>query len=123
MKVGAEGRRYEEVNDAASIPRRTLDWHEAEDGRCIVLRPKFGRSPLGRWLASRVWDPHYRIRLDEVGTFVWKACDGRTSLSSIADQLREEFGPRVEPADQRLVAFVRTMLHSRMLELSYSGRN
>ena len=111
------------MDPRATTPRRMLDWREAEDGRCIVLRPKFGRSPLGRWLGSRVGEPHYRIRLDEIGTFVWKACDGRTSLSSIADQMREEFGPRVEPAEQRLVAFVGKMLHSRMLDLGYSGRN
>ena len=98
-------------------PHRMLDWREREAGRCILLRPKFGRSSVGRWLASRVVEPHYRIRLDEIGTFVWKACDGETSLASIADRMREEFGPRAEPAEQRLAVFVRKMLRSRMLAL------
>ena len=101
-----------------TMPKRLLKWREADDGRCVLLRPKFGRGPVGRWLADRVGDPHYRIRLDELGTFVWKACDGETSLDTIAVRLRRHFGPTVEPAEQRLGLFVRKMLKSRVLELT-----
>ena len=100
-----------------AVPRRLLEWSEADDGRCVLLRPKFGRGPVGRWLASQVGDPHYRIRLDDLGTFVWKACDGETSLEAIAVGLRGHFGPAVEPAEQRLGVFVRKMLRSKVLEL------
>ena len=99
-----------------AVPRRLLEWSEADDGRCVLLRPKFGRGPVGRWLASRVGDSHYRIRLDDVGTFVWKACDGKTSLEAIAVGLRGQFGPTVE-LEQRLGVFVRKMLRSKVLEL------
>ena len=95
-------------------PQRLLDWRE-EDGRCVLLRPRLGPSRPGRWLAGLVGDPHYRIRLDEVGAFVWKACDGRTTLAEIARSMRSAFGARVEPADERLAAFVRRMLRGRML--------
>ena len=98
-------------------PQRRLDWREGDDGRCVVLRPTFGASRAGRWLAARLGNPCYRIRLDDVGTFVWKACDGRTPLHEIAAGLRAEFGARVEPADERLAQFVRTMLRSRMIEM------
>ena len=98
-------------------PRRRLDWREADDGRCVVMRPKFGESRVGQWLAARLADPYYRIRLDEVGTFVWKACDGETPLAVIAERMRAQFGGRVEPAEKRLGMFVRTMLRSRLLEI------
>lgn len=97
-------------------PRRRLDWRELDGGRCVVLRPRFGESRIGRWLAARLGDPCYRIRLDEVGTFIWKACDGETSLTEIADRLRAEFGERVEPADERLARFVQSMVRSGMIE-------
>ena len=106
-----------------AAPRRLLDWREAEDGRCVLLRPKLGSSRVGRWLAGRVGDPHYRIRLDELGTFVWKACDGDTSLQTIAVRLRRHFGPAVEPAEQRLGLFVRTMVRSKVLALSEPSRS
>ena len=107
--------------DAAAFwnarPRRRLDWSDLDDGRCIVLRPKLGEGRIGRWLAVRLGDPCYRIRLDDVGTFIWKACDGETSLTVIAGRLRDEFGDRVEPADERLARFVQSMRRSRMIEV------
>ena len=105
--------------DAAAFwnacPRRRLDWREADDGRCVVLRPQLGEGRIGRWLASRLGDPCYRIRLDEVGSFIWRACDGETPLTKIAGRLRAEFGDRVEPAEERLARFVQSMLRSRMI--------
>jgi hypothetical protein len=97
-------------------PRRRLDWRDLDDGRCAVLRPRLGDGRIGRWLASKVGDPCYRIRLDDVGTFIWKACDGDTPLTEIAGRLRAEFGERVEPAEERLARFVQSMLRSRMIQ-------
>jgi hypothetical protein len=84
-------------------PRRLLDWRERSNGQVVIFRPKFGHGVVGRWLASCLADPHYRIRLDDVGAFVWKACD-------------------VEPVERRLAQFVRRMLLSRILELDQRER-
>ena len=98
-------------------PRRLLEWRE-QDGRCVLLRPRLGSSRVGRWMAGLWDDPYYQIRLDEVGTLVWKACDGRTSLADIVGRMRDRFGDRVEPADQRLARFMRKMLKGRMIAIS-----
>ena len=100
-----------------SRPRRRLEWRELDDGRCVVLRPKFGGSRIGRWLAAKLGDPCYRIRLDDVGTFIWKACDGETRLTEIAGRLRGQFGERVEPAEERLARFVHSMRRSCMIDM------
>ena len=98
-----------------ACPRRLLDWRDLDDGRCVVLRPQLGTGRIGRWLASKLGDPCYRIRLDDVGSFIWKACDGKTPLTEMADRLRARFGERVEPAEDRLARFVQSMLRSRMI--------
>lgn len=95
-----------------------LEWREEDDGQCVLLRPKFGTGRCGRWLGARLREPHYQIRLDDVGTFVWKACDGRTSVGLIAERLRERFGTSVEPAEPRLERFVRQMTRSKLLCLT-----
>ena len=102
----------------AAVPQRLLEWRETDDGRCVILRPKFGVGRIGRWLGARVGEPHYRIRLDELGTFVWKSCDGERSLAAIAVRLRDHFGPSVEPAEQRVGLFVRKMIRSKVVKLS-----
>lgn len=97
-------------------PRRALEWRE-EDGRCVLLRLKLGRSRLGRWLAARFADPYYRIRLDEVGSLVWRNCDGETDLAAIAARMRQAFGSRIEPAEERLSTFVHQMAKAKLIEL------
>lgn len=99
-----------------SCPRRVLDWREAPEGRAVILRPRFGCGAWGRQLKRLLRASDYRIRLDDVGTLVWKSLDGRTPLSDVAVRLREEFGGRVEPAEPRLLQFVRQMAQSRLIE-------
>ncbi len=84
----------------------------------MLLRPKLGTGRWGRWAARYLGDPYYQIKLDEVGTMVWKASDGTTGLSQIAEQLRHRFGNQIEPAEARLHHFVRQMRRSRLIELS-----
>ena len=99
-------------------PRRLLEWRENHTGQAVLLRPKLGRSPLARWCSKYLRNPYYRIRLDDIGTLVWKSCDGSTTLSSILQSMREHFGTGVEPAEERLWRFLQTMRRSRLIELS-----
>ena len=95
---------------------RRLEWVEQEDGRVVVLRPRFGESGLGKRLAAWLGFSDYKIRLDEIGTRVWQCCDGRTPAREIAEHLRSEFGERIEPAEERLFTFMAQMNRSRMIE-------
>ena len=104
-----------------ALPSRRFDWSQDDDGRSVVLRPKLGEGRVGRWLAAYLGDPYYRIRLDELGTFVWKACDGQTPLTVIAERMRDEFGDRVEPTRERLGRFVQKMLQGRMIAVHGSA--
>jgi hypothetical protein len=59
----------------------------------------------------------YLIRLDDIGTTVWKHCDGEASVQEIAELLRERFGDRVEPAEDRLQDFITQMQRARMIRV------
>lgn len=100
---------------------RRYEWVESEDGRIIVLRPRFGEGRLARRVAALFNASDYRIRLDEIGTVVWKLCDGSTTAREMADELRDRFGDNVEPAEDRLVRFVGQMLRARMIEVRSSA--
>lgn len=97
-------------------PIRRLEWHE-EDGRAIVLRPRLGESKIGRKLAHMLGFPDYRIRLDELGTAVWKWCDGKSTASEIAAKMKGQFGSKVDPAEERLQTFILQMSRARMIEV------
>ena len=96
---------------------RRYEWRELEDGRVVVLRPRFGEGRLARRVAELFHVSDYWIRLDEIGTTVWQRCDGTTTGRQIAEELRAQFGDRVEPAEDRLQRFITQMLRARMIGL------
>jgi hypothetical protein len=100
-------------------PCQTCAWEEEED-RVVLLRPRFGSGRLGRWLERRLRKKPLRLRLDEVGTFVWRRCDGDRLVSSISEELREEFGERIEPAEERLVLFLSSLLRNGCVSVAAS---
>jgi len=88
------------------VPERLREWETGEGDLVSVLRPRYGTSRFGLWLANRIGKPWVRVRLDDVGSTAWKACDGTATVEKIAGRLREAFGERIEPAGERLGAFL-----------------
>jgi Coenzyme PQQ synthesis protein D (PqqD) len=117
MPGSAKGER----NLLEMVPERNREWVAAESGEVRVLEPRYGRSAAGRWLAARVARPNIEIKLDELGSAVWRACDGRTSVGQIADGLREEFGDRIEPATERLARFFRGLERTKFIRWRSGG--
>jgi hypothetical protein len=108
MTPSAARNRLESVNLLEIAPVRTAVWREV-DGRVVIERPRpprFWRAPF-EWIAQTLASK--RIRLDEVGGFVWKSLDGRSTVAQIAEELRGEFGSEVEPAEERLGQMIRLL--------------
>ncbi len=90
-------------------PKWNRRWEETEDGRVVILIPKFGSHLLGRWLMSKLRQPYMRLRLDEVGSFVWQRCNGMHSVREIGAEMEKTFGPKVDPVYGRLQVFLRQL--------------
>jgi hypothetical protein len=104
-------------------PRPLRGAEEDAAGNLVVLIPRFGNGRMGRWLMGRAKHKYHRLSLDEVGTHVWRRCDGRTTVESIAASLRERFGDKVEPVYDRLGLFINQMLRARLIELPDDERS
>ncbi len=96
-------------------PQRLLDWEENADGKVVVLKPKFQNPVLQRYVLPRLRNPTYRIHLDEIGSFVWKRCDGGHTVGQILDEMRKEFGEQVEPALERLSLFLSQLFRGKFI--------
>lgn len=68
---------------------------------------------MGRWVSFMLAPP--RIRLDEVGSFAWLRMNGSSDVGDLAALVREEFGDRVEPVNQRLGHLVRLLKRERFV--------
>ena len=87
------------------VPRRAAAHETSGDGGPFVLLvPRF-RDPLGRRLlqprlpAARRW---IRVRLDDRGSRVWTAIDGRTPLRALVPVYEAAFPDDADDASERL---------------------
>jgi len=100
------------------VPHRLGSWRADGETRVVVERPKPCTRGLRavvdnlRWLMS-----HPRIRLDELGSFVWSHLDGNTTLAEIASETVAAFPDRAEGMEQRLALFATALHHQGLIEL------
>jgi hypothetical protein len=90
---------------------------ERDGERVVLLRPRFLRGPLAWWLQPVLPHPYFKVHLDEVGSFIWERCDGRTTVAEILAAMEAHFGERVSPALDRLALFLRQLEQGRLLRL------
>ena len=99
----------ETVNLLEVSPVRLAEWTEKQ-GRVVIFRPKTLRAgPLG-WIDLVLYLlSARRIRLDALGSFAWLQLDSETSVGKVVARMREEFGEKVEPAEERLGHLIRVV--------------
>lgn len=87
------------------IPEKNfaLQWSE-NDG--IVTLTAINRGFFNRLCQRLLKKPKTScIRLDEVGSFVWKSIDGKKDIIAIGAELKEHFGDSVSPLYLRLARY------------------
>lgn len=97
-------------------PVREVEWEEDESGIVTLIRSRprvRGPRSMGRWVSFMLAPP--RIRLDEVGSFAWRRMSGTINVGELAALVREEFGDRVDPVNQRLGHLVRLLKRERFV--------
>jgi hypothetical protein len=98
-----------EINLLDLIPVQNIQSIQNEEGFFVLLKPKFSHPLLIKHLLHRLKKPHYKISLDEVGSFIWKFCDGENTVKDIAEKLKENFGSRIDPLYERLSLFLQNL--------------
>jgi len=99
----------EEKNLLELVPQRISQWETRENNRIDILVPKLRGKWLGKWLLPKMKKPHYKVRLDDIGSFVWQQCDGEKTIRQIALCLRENFGEKAEPVFERVCIFFKKL--------------
>ncbi len=99
-------------------PQRLADWEvNEENNRIVILRPKFRNA-----LAARVFHPFmenkfFRINLDDIGTLVWRHCDGKHTVKKIGEHMAAQFGENAEPIYERLGKFLLQLQREKFIEV------
>lgn len=110
-----DSKKGETTNLLELIPVRTISWKKSQEGLIVLLKPKFRHPFFVKHFLPRLKKPHYRIKLDSIGSFVWGQCDGNRSVKELAELMRQEFGEKVEPLYDRLTLFLQNLEKNRFI--------
>ena len=106
-----------ETNLLELIPIRVSDWKDNDEGLITLILPKF-KSNLGKVFASMFKNPMYEVKLDAIGTLLWRECDGTNNIYDISQEMLKEFGDDIEPVYERIKIFINMLKNLNAIELT-----
>ena len=109
------------INLLELTPMQRVPWEQAENGTVVVLVPKFRNPLVVRYLVPHLRYPHVRVKLDAMGSFVWKLCDGKTTVAAMAERMIAEFGDSATAAHDRIRTFLLTLERTDLVKLYDQG--
>jgi len=112
-----------EVNLLDLIPKRVAQFEESSDGLVTILKPKFSNRLMVKYVLPRLKNPNFKVNLDQFGSFVWKLCDGTTTVEQIGRSLKENFQQDIEPLYERLSVFIQSLVRYRFLAYTNLDNN
>ena len=107
--------------DALPVRNQLCKAEETEAGMTIISTPvrRTGWTRLMKRLTSV---PKYKkIELDEIGTFVWRHCDGRTSVRALIEKLCRRFKLSYREGEVSLTQYLRTLARRNLIGLAVRG--
>jgi len=103
------------INLLELVPVRNIKWEKDERDLIVLLKPKFSHPFLKKHLLFRMKKPYYKITLDDVGSSVWKLCDGRLTVKKIGESLKDEYKEKIEPLYDRLSLYLQNLERNRFI--------
>jgi hypothetical protein len=101
-------------------PTQQVPWETAANGTVVVLVPKFRNEVMVKWVVPHLHSPNMRVQLDRLGSFVWKQCDGKTTVAAMAESMKNEFGDSLQAVYDRIRTFLLTLEKSDLITLESS---
>jgi hypothetical protein len=98
-------------------PVRSVPWESAGDGNVVLRAPKFRARLMVRFLVPRLKRPDVAVHLDETGSAVWRACDGKTTVLEVAGTVYAQLGGDRDALDARVAEFIRRLDREGLMRL------
>jgi hypothetical protein len=76
------------------------------EGLVTILIPKFKNEKFARFFIPSRKSIYISIHLDELGSGVWLAIDGKIDTANICRLMIEKFGDKIQPVEERVVKFL-----------------
>ena len=104
------------VNLLELVPVKIVQSEESQDGKVIILKPKFKYNFFLKYVLPKMKHPYYKVDLDEFGSFVWKQIDGKQTVKEIGLRLKENFKEKVDPVYDRLSEYIHSLVRAEFIQ-------
>jgi hypothetical protein len=98
------------------FPFRNCEFENNENLVTVLFKNK-EPTIVEKIFFRRYLDKPYRIDLDEIGSYIWKLCDGNNNINAIVDKSRKHFGEKIEPAENRVKTFIKQLNRNKLIQL------
>ena len=95
-----------DINYLELTPGHLFDHVIEGNGNVSVLIPRFTNKILVKTLTPMLKSPFVKTKFDEFGSQVWLEIDGKKKVLDISANLKQKFGERIEPVEERLTRFL-----------------
>ena len=97
---------FSDINYLELTPHHLFDHVIEENGKVSVMIPRFTNKLLVKTLSPMLKSPFVKTKFDEFGSQVWLEIDGMKKVQDISVSLRQKFGQKIEPVEERLTRFL-----------------
>ena len=107
----------QQENYLEKIPKRNEKYRWTYDDNGLVTIEIDNKGFFNRLLQKIAKKPPVTyIHLDENGSFVWKAIDGKRDIIQIGKLVEEHFGEKANPVYERLVKYFSMLTNAGFIE-------
>jgi len=115
--------RSKELNLLKLIPVKNMKWKTDSQGNVIILKPKFKNPFLIKHALPKMKRPYYKVKLDEMGSYFWRNCNGERNIKEIARLHKEKFGEKSEPVLDRISLFLQSLDKNNFIKFKQNPDN
>jgi len=90
-----------------------ITWSEKEDIVVVDMYHK-GFFP---WIVQKLfYKPKVsHVKLDKIGSFIWKRIDGERTINDLANELKSKYGDKIEPLYDRLIHYIKILYNNKFI--------
>jgi hypothetical protein len=89
-----------------------------DDGIVTVFVPKFKNELAKKYIVPKLKSSNFNIKLDKLGSEVWKKMDGKNKVHEIINQLSEKYGDDFKKPEERITKYLFQLYEQKLISFT-----
>ena len=108
-------KRLKGANYLELTPIRIIKEEIDSNNIVTVLIPKVTNKFAKKYFEPMLKSPFIKLKLDELGSASWLAMSGNKKVFEIVNELKEKFGEKIHPVEERVTKFLTVLYNQKLI--------